>query len=71
MLGAINHRKPKNRSITIKVVLKIMTIIFNKDELKKNDVFGYGPIDIKIKILNKIIFMLQCKIIVLLSLCYP
>ncbi len=44
---------------------------FNKDEFKKNDVFGYGPIDMKIKVMNEIILILQCKIIVLLFMCYP
>jgi len=57
-------------SIIIKVALKIMTIILTKVN-KKDDVFNYGLIDIKIKIMNEIILILQCKIIILLSLCYP
>jgi hypothetical protein len=68
--GATNHRKSKNMSITIKVALKIMTIILTKVN-KKNDFFNYELIDIKIKIMNEIVLILQCKIIILLSLCYP
>jgi hypothetical protein len=58
-------------SVIIKVALKIMTTILTKMNKKKYDVFGYGPIDMKIKVMNEMILILQCKIIVLLSMCYP
>jgi hypothetical protein len=52
--GVTNRKKIKNMSITIRVVLKYIDCNFNERE--KDDVFGYGLVEIEVEIINKIIF---------------
>jgi hypothetical protein len=53
--GAMNHRKPKNRSIIARVGPKHND--FNLNEQEKDDVFGYGlvEIEIEVEVMDKII----------------
>jgi hypothetical protein len=51
--GATNHRKPKNMSIATKVAPENNDP--NLNERKENDVFGYGLVEIKVEVMDKII----------------
>jgi hypothetical protein len=51
--GATNHRKPKDVSIATRVTLENNDLDFNEQE--KDDVFDYGPIKIKVEVMDKII----------------
>ncbi|CAM6063567.1 unnamed protein product [Sphagnum tenellum] len=51
--GATNHRKPKNMSIVAKVALESNDPKLNERE--KDDVFGYGQVEIEVEVMDKII----------------
>jgi len=51
--GVTNHRKPKDVSIATRVAPENNDPDFSDQE--KDDVFGYGPIKIKVEVMDKII----------------
>jgi hypothetical protein len=51
--GVTNHRKPKNMSIATRVAQENNDLEFN--ERKEDDVFGYGPMEIEVEVMDKII----------------
>jgi hypothetical protein len=51
--GATNHRKPKNMSIVARVAPENNDLKLNERE--KDDVFGYGPVEIEVEVMDKII----------------
>jgi hypothetical protein len=51
--GAMNHRKPKNVWIAVRVAPKNNGLELNDQE--ENDVFGYGLVEIEVEVMDKII----------------
>jgi hypothetical protein len=51
--GATNHRKPKNMSIAARVAPENNDLELNERE--EDDVFGYGPVEIEVEVMDKII----------------
>ncbi len=51
--GATNHRKPNNMSIVVRVAPKNNDL--NPNEQEKDDVFGYGRVEIEVEVMDKII----------------